>query len=122
LTKGGIQAVHLAAIFGDLKILRILHFKFNADFHLKTDRGLTPLHSAAKSLNGIVTIYFLNDVLSDFDPNVRDMQGASPLHYAIMSIEENNVQALLSLGSDINFQDNKGDTMLHVALARYIDD
>lgn len=39
-----------------------------------------------------------------------------------MNIEENNIQALLSIGSDINLQDNYGDSMLHVAIARYIGD
>jgi ankyrin repeat protein len=39
-----------------------------------------------------------------------------------MSIEENNIQALLSLGADINLQDKEGNSMLHVAINGYIDD
>jgi hypothetical protein len=39
-----------------------------------------------------------------------------------MSIEEYNIHTLMSLGSDINKKDKKGDSVLHVALARYIDD
>lgn len=39
-----------------------------------------------------------------------------------MSIEENNIQALLSLGSNINLQDKQGNSMLHVAINGYIDD
>ena len=39
-----------------------------------------------------------------------------------MSIEENNIQALLSLGSNINEQDKNGDSMLHVVILRYIND
>jgi len=49
----------------------------------------------------------LKDIWKGFDPNVVDAYGATPLHYAIMSIEENNIQALISLGADINKQDNK---------------
>lgn len=56
-----------------------------------------------------------------FDPNVVDAYGATPLHYAIMSIEENNIQALISLGADINKQDNKQQSILHIAIARYIE-
>jgi hypothetical protein len=39
-----------------------------------------------------------------------------------MSIEEYNIHTLMSLGSDINKKDKKGDSVLHVALSRYIDD
>jgi hypothetical protein len=120
--KGGVHAVHIAGLLGNLEILRILHFKFNANFDVRTDRGLTLLHCAAQRAQGIVTIYFLADIMENFDPNILDKQGASPLHYAIMAIEENNIQALLSLGADINLQDRQGDSMLHVALARYVDD
>jgi len=56
-----------------------------------TDKGLTPLHCAAQRAEGIVSIYFLTDVLPTLNVNVRDNQGASPLHYAIMSIEESNI-------------------------------
>jgi len=49
-----------------------------------------------------VAIYYLKENQKGFDPNVLDKYGASPLHYAIMNIEENNVQALLSLGASIN--------------------
>jgi len=100
--KGGVQAVHLAGILGNLEILRILHFKFHANFYARTEKGLTILHCAAQRAQGIVTIYFLADIMNDFDPDVLDKHGASPLHYAIMSIEENNIQALLSLGANIN--------------------
>jgi ankyrin repeat protein len=39
-----------------------------------------------------------------------------------MSIEEYNIHALMSLGSEINKKDKLGDSVLHVALARFIDD
>ena len=53
---------------------------------------------------------------------MADFYGATPLHYAIMALEENNIQALLSLGADINHQDYSGSSMLHVAITRYIED
>lgn len=90
-SKGGVQAVHLAAMIGNLDILNILKDKYKADFSSKTLKGLSPLHCASQRLQGIVSIYFLKDNCPDFDPNVADKQGASPLHYAIMSIEENNI-------------------------------
>ena len=39
-----------------------------------------------------------------------------------MAIEENNFQALLSLGADVNKQDDLNQSMLHVAISRYIED
>ena len=114
--------MHLAAFFGNLNILRILRDKFDADFGQRTLKGLSPLHCAAQRKEGIVTIYYLKDTYKYFDPNCTDIHGGTPLHYAIMSIEEYNIHALMSLGSDINKKDNKGDSVLHVALARYIDD
>lgn len=69
-----------------------------------------------------MSIYFLKDTYKYFDPNCVDIHGGTPLHYAIMSIEEYNIHALMSLGSDINRKDKKGDSVLHVALTRYIDD
>jgi len=68
--------------------------------------GLTGLHCAAQRLEGIVSIYYLKEHYPQFDPNVEDNFGATPIHYAIMNIEENNIQALLSLGSKINHQDH----------------
>ena len=96
--------------------------KFNVDFFEKTDYGLTGLHCAAQRKEGIVSIYYMNSYCKKFNANITDKFGATPLHYAIMSIEESNIQALLSLKSDINAQDAKGKSMLHVALLRYIDD
>ena len=45
-----------------------------------------------------------------------DNFGATPLHFAVISIEENNIQALLSMGADINMQDNSHNSILHLAL------
>ena len=39
-----------------------------------------------------------------------------------MSIEENNIQALLSIGANINQQDKQGNSALHLAVNRYVDD
>jgi len=49
------------------------------------------LHCAAQRKQGIVSIYFLKENYKLFDANCQDGFGATPLHYAIMSIEENNI-------------------------------
>ena len=121
-TQSGIQAVHLACFFGNLEILTILHTKFKADFNVPTSAGLTGLHCAAQRLEGIVSIYYLKANQKGFNPDVADQFGATPLHYAIMNIEENNIQALLSLGADINQKDHQGNSPLHLAIVSYVDD
>ena len=114
---------HLACFLGDLEILKILNEKYKVDFNQTTRTGkLTGLHCAAQRKEGIVSIYYLKDNFAGFDPNMMDANGATPLHYAIMSIEESNIEAMLSLGSDINQKDKQGDTSLHLALVRYVDD
>ena len=55
----GINAFHLACMLGNLDVIRILYFKFDADPSQRTDKGLTPLHCAALVNTGIVAIYFL---------------------------------------------------------------
>ena len=53
---------------------------------------------------------------------MKDSFGAIPLHYAVISLEENNIQALLSLDSDILAQDYRGNTVIHIALSRFLED
>ena len=81
----------MASYLGNLQILEILHTKFNADWHQRTSYGLTPLHCAAQRKEGIVSLYYLNQHQKKFDPNVTDKFDATPLHYAIMSLEEFNI-------------------------------
>lgn len=102
-------------------MLQVLHEDFRADFGVRTNKGLTVLHCAAQQREGVVPIFYLKDVWRGFDPNAEDEYGATPLHYAIMSIEENNIQALISLGADVNHQDHKGQSILHIAVARYVE-
>ena len=85
-----------------------------------TTMGLSVVHCAAQQREGVVALYFLKHVWPAFNPNTTDDYGATPLHYAIMCIEENNIQALISLGADVNFQDSKGQSMLHISIARFV--
>jgi len=40
--------VHIACLLGDLEILKILNDLYKADFHQKTENGLSPLHCAVQ--------------------------------------------------------------------------
>lgn len=49
--------------------------------------------------------------------NAVDVDGRTPLHYALMSDKENPafVERLIQLGANVNMQDNAGDTPVHMA-------
>jgi hypothetical protein len=53
---------------------------------------MDPLHFATYRLQGIVAIYFLKDVLKgNFNIDVEDCLGVTPLHYSIIFLEEWNL-------------------------------
>ena len=54
--------------------------------------------------------------LSDgVDPNVRDNDGATPLHYAARAGSLGAIGALLEAGADRNTRDNDGNTPRDIA-------
>lgn len=48
--------------------------------------------------------------------NQADLKGATALHFAVISMHNKNVQALIKLGADPNFQDVDGNTPLHLTI------
>jgi len=63
---------------------------------------MTGLHFAVLCEEGIVSMYYLKENDPHFDPNIQDDYGAAPLHYALMMIEDNNIESLLALGAKVN--------------------
>ena len=53
------------------------------------------------------------------DPNLRDETGQTPLHKAVLSSEENVIEALLNHGADPDITDSVGHG--HTALAWFFD-
>jgi ankyrin repeat protein len=49
------------------------------------------------------------------DPNVRTIQGATPIMNAVQSNKISHLNLLLKLGAFVNAQDNRGFTALHRA-------
>jgi ankyrin repeat protein len=127
--RGPWSALHAAVHCGNEAIARML-LDNNATTNCTDAYGWTPLHSAAsKELN-------LVPLLLEYhaDPNMRDKQGCIPLHWAVagrvvmahaggwsstrkpIKIKEEAVLLLLKNTSDINVQNNDGQTPLHWAV------
>lgn len=52
------------------------------------------------------------------DVNVKNSRNQTPLHLAIIQGHVGLVQLLVSEGSDVNAEDEDGDTAMHIALER----
>jgi len=131
----GNTPLHVAVREGDLDMVELL-IKY-ANPNIKNNKGLLPihyakncqimtkllqitkdlnirdatlLHNAAKNGCKEVAKFLLDN---GADPNVRDDEGRTPLHYA-SNVEV--AELLLKHGADPNAQDNEGNTPLHVAL------
>lgn len=52
------------------------------------------------------------------DVNVKNNRNQSPLHLAVIQGHVGMVQLLVSQGSDVNAEDEDGDTAMHIALER----
>ena len=81
--------------------------------------GTTMLHYAARyTSNPTVVSLFLE---AGYDPNAKDDEGSTPLHYATLTYGREQsatvlTSVLLDAGADPNARDNDGDTPLHNAI------
>jgi len=102
--SGGIRALHYAAQFGYLDIVSYL-LCHGASIDVATREGTRPVHLAAKK--GYVPvlrslIQFRDKRNVDPDPNVQDMRGYTPLHYAAQNGHLQAVQYLHAWGACID--------------------
>ena len=82
--------------------------------NLKNDRYKTPLITALESDKMDIFRVLLE---SKANPNLRDSENDSPLHYLSKSKEDFKVEPLRSLidhKADLNMKNNKGDTPAHL--------
>lgn len=103
-----------AAEDSDLKTAETL-LKKNPNLAFTRDPdGWTPLLFAAK--NGDKSMIQLL-ITYKSNINIRDGEGETPLHWAIMSLTpKDSVKLLLANGADVNARDAEGKTPLHLAV------
>ena len=82
----------------------------NCDINLKNADGYTSLHIACESKKKDIALYLIEEM--NCDVKVRNNEGEYPLHIA--SLNSMQVRKLVDK-SDINCQDDYGDTPLHNA-------
>ncbi|KAF5961736.1 hypothetical protein HYC85_002945 [Camellia sinensis] len=79
--------------------------------------GMTALHTAIIGKKEAVVSHLLR---KDANPNIRDRDGASPLHYAVQVGAMQTVKILIKHNVDVNASDNffsqEGWTPLHIAI------
>ena len=85
---------------------------------VKDHNGKNALHFAARWNCSDIINYLIK--LRTFDINVRDIHSQTPLHYACKYCDMQLPLLLLSIGADINAQDEDGKTPLHCLISRGI--
>lgn len=110
-------AIHAAAREGRVSVVESL---LNVDpklSRLKDDDGRLAVHWAASANNYPIVLLLAQQ--SDFDPDVEDGSGWTPLMIAV-SVRDGDavVDLLLSKGADINQKNNNGQTALHFVASK----
>ena len=89
-----------------------LLLRYGGDPNIKNNRGLTPLHYAARR-NSVKCIEILLE--NDADVDAKNNKGKTPLHLASIWGFSDNVRLLLDEDADMYIEDNSGKTPIDVS-------
>ena len=85
-----------------------------ADYKMRNYMGLSVMHMSSQGDKPSLLILFKDKY--NFNVLDRDFNGNTPLHWAVNSTAENSINFLISWMNDVNQVDNKGQTVLHIAI------
>ncbi|KAI1806473.1 ankyrin [Daldinia bambusicola] len=110
-------AIHAAAREGKVTVVESLLHADPKLARLKDDDGRLPIHWAASANNLPIVLMFAQQ--KDFDPDVEDGSGWTPLMIAA-SVKDGDaiVDLVLSRGADVNQKNHNGQTALHFVASK----
>ncbi|KAF4793530.1 E3 ubiquitin-protein ligase MIB2 [Turdus rufiventris] len=112
----GFNLLHYSALKGNKLAIKKILARARQLVDSKKEDGFTALHLAA--LNNHMEVAEILIKEGRCDVNVKNNRNQSPLHLAVIQGHVGMVQLLVSQGSDVNAEDEDGDTAMHIALER----
>lgn len=113
----GFNLLHYAALKGNVLAIRRILARARQLVDTKKDDGFTALHLAALNNHLEVAEVLIKEGRGDV--NVRNNRHQRPLHLAASQAHVALLLLLVSAGSDVNAEDEAGDTAMHVALEKH---
>ena len=89
----------------------------NVDKYTKDELGDTLLHLAVRYVQVPIVRYLVERL--NFDINIGNNKGRTPLHFAVENNDIKTINFLLSKGANIEAEDNQGWTPLYLASFTY---
>ncbi|XP_062449164.1 E3 ubiquitin-protein ligase MIB2 isoform X1 [Rhea pennata] len=112
----GFNLLHYSALKGNKPAVKKILARARQLVDSKKEDGFTALHLAALNNHKEVAEILIKE--GRCDVNLKNNRNQTPLHLAVIQGHVEMVQLLVSEGSDVNAEDEDGDTAMHIALER----
>ncbi|XP_068772117.1 E3 ubiquitin-protein ligase MIB2 isoform X4 [Struthio camelus] len=112
----GFNLLHYSALKGNKPAVKKILARARQLVDSKKEDGFTALHLAALNNHKEVAEILIKE--GRCDVNLKNNRNQTPLHLAVIQGHVEMVQLLVSEGSDVNTEDEDGDTAMHIALER----
>ncbi|TFK13862.1 KH domain-containing, RNA-binding, signal transduction-associated protein 1 [Platysternon megacephalum] len=114
--RQGFNLLHHAALKGNKLAIKKILARARQLVDAKKEDGFTALHLAALNNHMEVAEILIRE--GRCDVNLRNSRNQTPLHLAVTQGHMDLVQLLVREGSDVNAEDEDGDTAMHIVLER----
>ncbi|XP_067167366.1 E3 ubiquitin-protein ligase MIB2 isoform X3 [Apteryx mantelli] len=112
----GFNLLHYSALKGNKPAIKKILARARQLVDSKKEDGFTALHLAALNNHKEVAEILIKE--GRCDVNLKNNRNQTPLHLAVIQGHVEMVQLLVSEDSDVNTEDEDGDTAMHIALER----
>uniref|UniRef100_A0A8B9PEN2 E3 ubiquitin-protein ligase MIB2 n=1 Tax=Apteryx owenii TaxID=8824 RepID=A0A8B9PEN2_APTOW len=112
----GFNLLHYSALKGNKPAIKKILARARQLVDSKKEDGFTALHLAALNNHKEVAEILIKE--GRCDVNLKNNRNQTPLHLAVIQGHVEMVQLLVSEDSDVNAEDEDGDTAMHIALER----